>query len=77
MRFLACLERTQNICLMFVTLDVSIISGWLNADAPCGVEGGIVVGDFSGKACSRNSWGVFGCMFQACQEAPKTCFSCL
>ena len=27
---------------MFVTLDVSRLSGWLNADAPCGFEGGIV-----------------------------------
>eukprot|EP00964_Phaeocystis_antarctica_P010953 scaffold6018_cov51-Phaeocystis_antarctica.AAC.4 len=27
---------------MSVTLDVSKLSGWLNADAPCGVGGGIV-----------------------------------
>ena len=25
---------------MVVTLDVSILSGWLKADAPCGVGGG-------------------------------------
>ena len=30
--------RTQNIMRMLVTLDVSRLSGWLNADAPCGVE---------------------------------------
>ena len=28
-------ERTWNILLMSVTLDVSKLSGWLNADAPC------------------------------------------
>jgi len=28
-------ERTQNMPNMFVTLDVSRLSGWLNADAPC------------------------------------------
>ena len=31
-------ERTWNICCMFVTLDVSKLSGWLNADADCRVE---------------------------------------
>ena len=31
-------ERTSSICFMFVTLDVSKLSGWLNADAPCRVE---------------------------------------
>ena len=31
-------ERTWNICCMVVTLDVSKLSGWLNADAPCRVE---------------------------------------
>eukprot|EP00964_Phaeocystis_antarctica_P039557 scaffold22637_cov41-Phaeocystis_antarctica.AAC.1 len=30
-------ERTRNICCMVVTLDVSRLSGWLNADAPCRV----------------------------------------
>ena len=28
-------ERTRNISLMVVTLEVSKLSGWLNADAPC------------------------------------------
>ena len=30
--------RTLNICCMVVTLDVSKLSGWLNADAYCRVE---------------------------------------
>ena len=34
-------ERTVNILFMFVTLEVSKLSGWLNADAPCrGPNGG-------------------------------------
>ena len=28
-------ERTANMTLMVVTLGVSKLSGWLNADAPC------------------------------------------
>ena len=31
-------ERTWNMVFMFVTLDVSKLSGWLNADADCRVE---------------------------------------
>ena len=31
-------ERTLNMLPMFVTLDVSKLSGWLNADACCQVE---------------------------------------
>ena len=31
-------ERTANMYPMSVTLDVSRLSGWLNADAPCRVE---------------------------------------
>ena len=31
-------ERTSNMPTMVVTLDVSKLSGWLNADANCGVE---------------------------------------
>ena len=30
-------ERTQNMKRMLVTLEVSKLSGWLNADAPCRV----------------------------------------
>ena len=36
----ACAERTLNMNLMSVTLDVSKLSGWLNADAPYRVEMG-------------------------------------
>ncbi len=31
-------ERTENMPFMLVTLEVSRLSGWLNADAPCQVE---------------------------------------
>ena len=34
----ACAERTMNMRFMVVTLDVSKLSGWLNADACCRVE---------------------------------------
>eukprot|EP00964_Phaeocystis_antarctica_P112729 scaffold76843_cov96-Phaeocystis_antarctica.AAC.1 len=34
----ACAERTENMPLMSVTLDVSKLSGWLNAFASCRVE---------------------------------------
>ena len=34
----ACAERTLNMPRMVVTLDVSKLSGWLNADADCRVE---------------------------------------
>ena len=32
-------ERTSNMSLMYVTLEVSKLSGWLKADAYCRVEG--------------------------------------
>ena len=31
-------ERTENMAYMVVTLDVSKLSGWLNADAFCRVD---------------------------------------
>ena len=31
-------ERTINMSYMIMTLDVSKLSGWLNADAPCRVK---------------------------------------
>ena len=34
----ACAERTKNMPLIVVTLDVLKLSGWLKADAPCRVE---------------------------------------
>ena len=33
-------ERTRNISCMFVTLEVSKLSGWLNVDADCRIERG-------------------------------------
>ena len=49
-------ERTQNMHSMVVTLEVSKLSGWLNADAPCRVKGrgmrcGARCGPGSGRAC--------------------------
>eukprot|EP00964_Phaeocystis_antarctica_P010948 scaffold6017_cov48-Phaeocystis_antarctica.AAC.2 len=65
--------------LMSVTLDVSKLSGWLNADAPCGVEGGIV-----GRRIQRQEVlkGIAGCIrvgggFGHARSAPETCGSCL
>eukprot|EP00964_Phaeocystis_antarctica_P039604 scaffold22650_cov55-Phaeocystis_antarctica.AAC.5 len=34
----ACAGRTENMAFISVTLDMSKLSGWLNADAPCRVE---------------------------------------
>ena len=31
-------ERTENMYCMVVTLEVSKVSGWLNADVPCRVQ---------------------------------------
>jgi hypothetical protein len=51
-------KRTSNICFMSVTLEVSKLTGWLNADAPCRVEGGHVqygtrCGQVGGRAWGR------------------------
>ena len=40
--------RTRNMPLIFVTLDVSRLSGWLNADAPCRVTTGAHRGRYPG-----------------------------
>ena len=48
--------RTSNILLMSVTLDVSRLSGWLNADAYCRVTRRHVEGDTSGKR-REDAWG--------------------
>ena len=37
-------ERTLNMPYMVVTLAVSKLSGWLNADAPCRVTTGLTEG---------------------------------
>ena len=47
-------ERTLNIPLMLVTLDVSRLSGWLNADASCrgtreSIGGGATCGQGGGR----------------------------
>ena len=48
-------ERTLNMDCMFATLDVSRLSGWLNADAPCreSKEGHTVRGAVYGSGGSR------------------------
>ena len=43
-------ERTENIHFMSVTLDVSRLSGWLNAFAFCRVERGTIGG---GATCGQ------------------------
>ena len=45
----ACAERTKNMKLMSVTLEVSKLSGWLKADAACRVEGRAC--DAGGERC--------------------------
>ena len=51
-------ERTVNMYRMCVTLDVSKLSGWLNADAPCRVERGTIGGGATcGQAGGRVGWG--------------------
>jgi len=51
-------ERTANMYAMFVTLDVSKLSGWLNAFASCRVEresigGGATCGQAGGRVWGR------------------------
>ena len=52
-------ERTSNMAYMVVTLEVSKLSGWLKADAPCRVEGRAC--DAGGEMCEPGggrAWGV-------------------
>ena len=77
-------ERTQNIQLMSVTLDVSKLSGWSNADAPCRVRGGGMVraGQEKGVVCGEERarsvrGGSRGGAFRHAQSAPQTCRSWL
>ena len=50
----ACAERTPNMTSMSVTLDVSKLSGWLNADAYCREsKGGIRCGTRFGPGGGR------------------------
>ena len=51
-------ERTLNMSPMSVTLEVSKLSGWLKADAPCRVEGRAC--DAGGERCKPGggrAWG--------------------
>ena len=51
-------ERTKNMLLMVVTLEVSKLSGWLKADATCRVEGRAC--DAGGERCKPGggrAWG--------------------
>ena len=62
---MACAERTLNICCMVVTLEVSKLSGWLNAFAYCreSKEGHAVRGEvYAGRqaAGSRGASSVQG-----------------
>ena len=54
-------ERTSNMLRMYVTLDVSKLSGWLNADAPWRVERrGYDAGRGAGRVAGGRRVGV-GC----------------
>ena len=61
-------ERTENMDPMSVTLDVSRLSGWLNADAPCRVERGSKEG---GAACGQGDGRVgWGALWRKWQGGP-------
>jgi hypothetical protein len=71
--------RTFNIKPMFVTLDVSRLSGWLNAEAPCRVTRRHMEGDTPGEGVGAET------VNAACTEgpprhwrggAPQTCWPC-
>ena len=54
-------ERTEKMNAMSVTLEVSRLSGWLNADAPCRVERGkhrrrVTCGQAGGRAGRGVQW---------------------
>ena len=51
----ACADRTPNMWLMSVTLDVSMLSGWLNADAHCAESKGGAYG--AGRGVGREAGG--------------------
>jgi len=85
-------ERTENMPCMFVTLEVSKLSGWLKAGARCRVEGRAC--DAGGRGASRKAGGPVVCgggTQEACtgkrpdsrlggqghaRSAPRTCSSC-
>ena len=57
----ACAERTLNMPSMSVTLDVSKLSGWLNAVADCRVTAGLTEGDTRGERCEGVGGGGGAC----------------
>ena len=61
--------RTRNMPRIFVTLDVSKLSGWLNADAPCRVTQRHVEGGTRGDRGGR-AWRVVA-VHAACTEGPS------
>ena len=82
-------ERTENIDAMLVTLDVSRLSGWLNAFANCRVERGSIGGGATcGQAGGRVGWGgrwrkqqgglgLWRLRAGHARSTRKTCSSCL
>ena len=60
-------ERTPNMYCMVVTLDVSRLSGWLNAEAPCRVTRRHMEGDTPGEG--REGVGAVA-VHAACTEGP-------
>ena len=55
----ACAERTSNMPPMSVTLDVSRLSGWLNADASCPVERGGACDATQGRGTLEHYWQIY------------------
>ena len=73
----------MNMLVMTVTLEVSKLSGWLNADAYCQVErraygAGRGWGQQTGATASSVQWRL-SCRFRADQawSAPRTSAACL
>jgi hypothetical protein len=50
-------ERTANMAYMFVTLEVSQLSGWLNADADCRVKRESINRAATGGPGHGRAWG--------------------
>ena len=83
-------QRTMNMSAMFVTLDVSKLSGWLKADACCQVESracvtgrgaerviGRLGADTGGQESGRSAQEECGLWFQVeARIAPRTWLSC-
>ena len=63
-------ERTLNMFTMSVTLDVSRLSGWLNADARCRVERESIGGGRHDMRASRRKGGVGWSGGASSREAP-------